>query len=129
MDIDTRRSLNIFGKLKIPQKIKEHLTSMIPHPTRLIFNTYSRVSLGPIRKSSELNGTYKFVYVLHNDFGYLNQNKITTTNCYSHGINWWMPCILNTKELLKSPLIISSVEEMQKDGIMKDYIIWKAESQ
>ena len=130
MDIDTRRSLGIFTKLHIPQKIKNTLTSLIPHPTRLIFEPYSRVSLGPIRKSITSNESDRFMYVLHNDFGYSNPDKITgnITSCYSHGINWYLPCILDKKANLKCPLVISKVEQMSKKGIMMYHIIWNSES-
>ena len=101
MDIDTRRSLGIFSKLRIPREIKDALEAVLPHPRRLLFNSYSRVSLGPFR-------THGFMYVLHSDFGMMSVGPVS---CGHLGHNWYHPCFLDKS----SPLIMSYIQHQDDD--------------
>ena len=110
MDIDTRRALGIYCKLRIPDEIKSKLEAVIPHPTRLIFEVYSRVSLGPINNE-------RYMYAINSDFGLMKSDVHSRTGfnpLHSRtGLTFYHPSVLdpNYKNImLKSPLLQTYVE-------------------
>lgn len=102
MDIDTRRVLGIYSKLRIPDEIKSKLEAVIPHPTRLIFDVYSRVSLGPIKND-------KYMYAIHLDFGILEFEPHMDRVYSQTGLIWHTPSILdpNYKEKMSRCELVS----------------------
>lgn len=75
LDIDSRRALGIYTRLKIPKDIKDKLEKTIPSPHRFICSVYSRISLGTF--DLEKN---RFKYVLHRDFS----SSVEIPNGYHH---------------------------------------------
>ncbi len=113
LDIDTRRSLGIYSKLRIPDRIKSKLETVIPHPNRLIFKVYSRVSLGPIKNN-------KYMYVIHSDFGLLKFD-LHMDCVYSKGLIWYHPSVLDSnynKIMLNCPLVLKYIEHNDENTII-----------
>jgi hypothetical protein len=111
MDIDTRISLGIYSKLSIPDEIKSKLEAVIPHPTRLIFKPYSRVSLGQVKND-------KYMYAIHSDFGFVEYDRLPMDRIYKTGLNWYRPSVLDPnykKIMLKAPLVQTCVEHYGKN--------------
>ena len=105
LDIDTRRSMGIISKLNIPCEIKSTLQAVTPHPRRLIYGDYSRVSLGPLR-------TTGFMYVIDLSFGMPARDSVFVDGCSFLGHNWYHPCVLHhdyKRLVLSSPLVMEYV--------------------
>lgn len=115
MDIDTRRSLGIYTKLRVPDEIKSKLEAVLTHPTRLLFSVYSRVSLGPIKN---VNGNERYMYAIHSDFGFVEYDKLPRDRVYSRTCTFYHPSVLDPnykKIMLKAPLVQTYIEHYGKN--------------
>jgi hypothetical protein len=76
LDIDSRRALGIYTRLKVPANIVNALAQCIPPPNKFICSQYIRISLGDF---DETRG--KYMYVLNRKFGF---ETYSPTNPHEH---------------------------------------------
>jgi hypothetical protein len=97
-DIDTRRALGIYTKLKVPADVQQRLEHWIPHPSFQAHADESCVSLG------QHNNRQRSTYVISRRFGCSEKHPWTPLFHYFMGYVWYNP--------LKNDIIDRSLKKM-----------------
>ena len=116
MDIDTRRSLGIYNKLRIANTHIRALQKWIPHPSLKVFEDQITISLGKTKE----------IYKLEKQFGQSEDHESVGSSEYFLGRKWYHESICNPdymKICKKYELQLYYVEIVANYGMHRFFIV------